>query len=266
VSTKTLIKIENLCKTFGTGVFGKGKQVSAVENVSFELKAGEITGLIGESGSGKTTTARLILKLLKPTSGKISYEDVDIWKIPDPEYYRRVQGGFQDPYSAINPIYRIKHTFDNVFNLVKDSTDNKVFSVKEVLEWVGLRSEDVLERHIHELSGGQLQKILIARCLIIDPKVIVIDEPTSMVDASARVLILNLLKKLTRERKKHILFITHDISQAFYICDRLLIMYKGKLVEQNTTEQVVFNPQDFYTKRLIADVPKLRQKFEMILK
>jgi len=257
-----LIRVEHVSKIFTTGFITSGEKVIAVDDVSFKCKSGEIIGLIGESGSGKTTTARLILKLSAPTKGEIYFKDQNIWTIPNTKYYRSVQGVFQDPYSSINPVYRIKHLFDNTSNLLKELSENELnHRIKNVLELVHLKPE-VLQKHVDELSGGELQRILLANCLFVDPEVILTDEPTSMIDASMRVIVLNILKELSEKHKKLIIFITHDISQAFYVCDRILVMYKGKVVEEGSAEQVVLKPQHSYTKRLIADVPKLKQKFE----
>lgn len=258
-----LLRVEHLTKTFTTGFVGRGRKITAVDDVSFSCNPGEVVGIIGESGSGKTTLVKLILKLLMPTSGDVYYRGTNIWAIPNKDYYRHVQGVFQDPYSSINPVYRVKHLFNNTSNLLKESSERHIRQrVREVLELVGLQ-EEVLDKHIDELSGGQLQRVLLANCLLVNPDVILTDEPTSMIDASLRVIVLNILKNLSVARKKLILFITHDISQAFYICNRILVMYQGRLVEQGSAEEVVLSPQHPYTKKLIADVPRLRQKFEL---
>lgn len=259
---QNMLKVEDLTKVFSTGFIRRRSEIVAVNNVSFSCRAGEIVGIIGESGSGKTTLMKMILKLLKPTSGTIYFEDKDIWEIPNKQYYRHVQGIFQDPYSSINPVYKIRHLFTNSSNLLKGMPKDEIRKrIKEVIKLVNLEV-GILDKHIDELSGGQLQRVLLANCLLVDPDVILADEPTSMIDASLRVMILNILKDLSKNYNKLIIFITHDISQAFYICDRILVMHQGRIVEQGLAEDIVFNPQNPYTKRLIANVPRLKQKFE----
>jgi len=257
-----LMEVRNLTKIFTIGgVFGGRLRVSAVDNVSFECRKGEILGIIGESGSGKTTTMRIILKLLKPTSGEVLFHGKNIWSIPNKTYYRSIQGIFQDPYSSLNPVYKVRHLFDNIFDNLLEGfpPDERNKLLTEVLDKVQLKPEEVLPKYSYELSGGQLQRVLLAACLLVDPELIIADEPTSMIDASMRVTVLNVLKDI-REGGKTIVFITHDIGQAFYICDRLLVMRQGKIVEEGSAEEVVLHPQHPYTKKLIADVPKLGRK------
>lgn len=261
---KPILSIKNLTKVFTTGFLRKGKEVYAVNNVSFQIDPGCIFGLIGESGSGKTTTARIIARLIKPDSGEILFKNKDIWSIPAKEYYRQVQLVFQDPYSSFNSVYRVRHSFDNVFKklcpLPKQQQDERI---SEVLKTLRL-TEEVLEKYPHELSGGQLQRAALARALLVNPDLLIIDEPTSMVDASLRITILNSLLNMARAFGKTIIFITHDISQAYYVCDRIAIMYKGEIVEEGPVDEVIFNPQHHYSKRLIADVPKMRKRYETL--
>jgi len=257
-----LLKVENLSKIYRSG-FIRGKPIKAVDKISFTVKAGEIVSLVGESGSGKTTTSKMILRLLKPTSGSILFENKDIYSIPKFEYWRNVQAIFQDPYSSFNPtpFYKVDRILKLPFKLLNTSKNEMEKIIRNTLINIGLDPDDILGRYPHELSGGQMQRILIARCLIVDPKLLLADEPTSMIDASTRAIVLTLLKRL-RDAGKSIIFITHDISQAFYISDRMLVMYKGKIVDEGPVEEVIFNPKHEYTKRLIKDVPKLYEKFE----
>ena len=263
--TEILLKVNNLTKTFTSGFLKKGTVNYAVKSVSFENDYRYILGLIGESGSGKTTTARLIAKLTKPDSGEILMKDKNIWKIQTKEYYRQVQLLFQDPYSSFNPVYRVEHSFHNIFKELVDITKKEMQErVLEVLAMVRL-TDEVMKKYPHELSGGQLQRASVARALLINPDLLIVDEPTSMVDASLRITVLNILSDMTRDMDKSIIFITHDISQAFYVCDRIAIMYKGKIVEEGSAEEVIFNPQHPYSRRLVKDVPKINERFETML-
>ena len=261
--SETLLHVKNLTKIFRVGFLGRGKTIVAVNNINFDLKKGEILSLIGESGSGKTTTARMILKLLRPTNGNVYFMDEDIWNIPDKEYWRNVQAVFQDPYASFNPFYKVDRILKNAFKLLPNISKKEINTrIREVLEQVELNPKEVLGKRPFELSGGQLQRVLLARCLLVNPRIIIADEPTSMIDASMRVSILNLLKTLSKKEQVSIIFITHDISQAFYISDRILVMYRGKIVESGPPEKVLFYPQHPYTKRLISDVPKLFETFK----
>ena len=262
-SSNVILKVKGLSKTFRTGFLGRGNVIVAVDDVSFDVKEGEVVALIGESGSGKTTTIRLILRLLKPTTGRIYYQDKDILEIPSKEYWKDVQAIFQDPYASFNPFYKVDRILRNVFKLFKDevSKDERRRRIRHVLGQVDLDPNEVLGKRTFELSGGQMQRVLLARSLLVDSRVIIADEPTSMIDASMRVSVLNLLKELSEKHGKSVMFISHDISQSFYLSDRVLVMYKGKLVEEGPTEEVLLSPQHEYTKRLISDVPKLHERF-----
>ncbi|MGA3110792.1 MAG: ATP-binding cassette domain-containing protein [Candidatus Bathyarchaeia archaeon] len=259
-----LLKVDNLTKTFTTGFLRSGSETKAVNNISFELDFGHISGLIGESGSGKTTAAVLISKLLKPTGGKIYLKGKEIWSIPNIEYYKQVQLLFQDPYSSFNPVYRVKHGLTNVFKVLSRVPENEQEQkILEVLDLVRL-TDEILDKFPHEISGGQLQRASLARALLINPDLLIVDEPTSMVDASLRVTILNILQSLARSLNKSILFITHDLSQAFYLCDEINIMCKGEIVEKGSAKEVILNPQHSYSKKLIADIPKLTERYETL--
>ena len=245
-----------------TRLFGHGDHaVRAVDGVSFAVRPGEIVAVVGESGSGKTTLGRMLLRLLDPTSGSMTFEGRDVTALRNSrrlkQYWRGVQAVFQDPYAAFNQFYTIKRVLSNSLDVLdgRMSEKDKLTRVKKSLVEVGLDPEDVLDKWPHQLSGGQVQRVMIARALMVGPRVLVADEPTSMLDASLRVTVLNLLMDLRKQHDMTILFITHDLGQAYYVSDRVLVMYRGQLVEEGPVEQVLEDPQHEYTKRLMADVP-----------
>lgn len=289
VKTGTLVRIENLKKLFPveTGLFiGRVRHfIHAVDNISFEVGEGEIFGLIGESGCGKTTTGKLIVKLLEPTSGHIYFRQrntserpsnpvavaeapselrpgkyIDIAQLEGrelKEFRRNVQMIFQDPYESLNPRMTI---YDIVAEPLKvqgiGSLIEREERAAEMLELVGLTPPgSFLFRFPHELSGGQRQRVAIARAMILNPSFIVADEPTSMLDVSIRTGVMNLMLELRDEFKIGYLYITHDLAVARYMCDRIAVMYLGKIVEMGPTEAVIRSPQHPYTKALIAAVP-----------
>lgn len=265
VESRELLRVENLTRIFGSG----RSQVRAVDNVSFSIREGEIVTLLGESGSGKTTTARLILKLLTPTSGKIIFRGKDVTHVSSRreliDYWREVQAIFQDPFSSFNIFYSIRRLLNNAFRLVSESTskEEREEIIREVLLSVGLNPAEVLDKRPYELSGGQRQRIMLARVLVIRPKLLIADEPTSMIDASSRAGILNLLLELRKTYGMSIMFITHDIGLAYYTSDRLFIMNNGKIVEEGDAEEIINNPKDAYTKKLLEDVPVIHKKWEL---
>jgi peptide/nickel transport system ATP-binding protein len=240
-----------------TKVFGHGHSaIRAVEDVSFDLRTREVVAIVGESGSGKSTLARLVLRLMPVTSGTISLAGEDVTSIRGSalrDHWRNVQAVFQDPFASFNQFFTVRR-------LLMRSTRLRAVSdldLEKALGHVGLKPDDVLDKYPHQLSGGQRQRVMIARALLLSPKLLVADEATSMLDASLRANILNVLSDLRSEVGLTVLFITHDIGQACYIADRVLVMSNGMMVEQGSTDEVIFNPTHPYTKRLLADVPKL---------
>lgn len=260
-----MLVVTNLQKIYMSGLLRRRKTI-AVEGVTFSIAEGEIVSLVGESGSGKTTTALMVLRLLRPTAGKIEFMGQDIWKISNSEevkrYWQKVHGIFQDPYAAFNPLYKADRILYQALDLTPNKDNNRLTAIREALHAVGLRPEDVLGKYPHQLSGGQKQRLMIARCYLLKPKLIVADEPVSMIDASSRAGILKLLLALRERYATAILFITHDLGLAHYVSDRILVMHKGKIVEEGRPEDIINNPQHTYTKKLISDIPLIMKKWD----
>jgi len=255
----TLLSVENLTKVFKTGV--SGKPLVAVDNVSFQLGEGEILSLLGESGSGKSTIARMVLRFLKPTRGRVLYRGRDVWKMRGRElldYYREVQGVFQDPYSSFNPVHRVEHHLKQVLkNLLGEESVDDEQVIREAMERVGLNPHNIMGKYPHELSGGQLQRLSIARALLAKPRLLIADEPVSMIDVSMRTSILKLLLEFKREYNMSMIMITHDLAVARLVADRIAVMYLGKIVEVGPTEEVLRSPRHPYTEALIAAAPTI---------
>ena len=259
------LKVDQVSKLY-RATSRAGGLTPALRKVSFDLPPGEVISLIGESGSGKTTIGKILLRLVQPTSGTVTFDGKDIAGYSQRglrEYYRYVQGVFQDPFSSYNPIYRA----DRVFELLrgayfpKISADDWSAKIEAALDAVALNPGDVLGKYPHQLSGGQQQRLLIARALLLDVKVLIADEIISMLDASTRVDVLNLLVKLKRQGLA-ILFITHDLSLGNYVSDRTIILRHGAIVEMGATEKIFGNPQHDYTRMLLSAVPELRKKWQ----
>ncbi len=262
-----MLKLDKISKIYRTGTFG-GKLLPAVVDVSFDVKDGEVVSLIGESGSGKSTIGKMILHLISISSGKIIFNGVDISTLKRgalKNYYRNVQCVFQDPFSSYNPIFKA----DKIFRIIRE----EFFPGMKGTEWkdkvnsslraVGLNPDQVLNKFPHQLSGGQLQRFLIARALLLDIKFLVADEIISMLDASTRVDVLNLLADL-KSRGLSILFITHDLSLGYYISEKAVILYRGCVVEMGATEKIYYNPLHPYTEMLMASAPRLDKKWEEV--
>ncbi len=258
-----ILQCKNLTKIYTSGLI-RTKCCVAVKNVTFYVKKGEIVSLVGESGSGKTTVAKMILRLIEPTSGRIIFNGKDAFSYDRREYYRRIQAVVQDPYSAYNPFYKVDRVLEKVFNLYKNgpSREKRKEIIHSTLTRIGINPEEILGRYPHQLSGGQLQRFLIARPLMINSELMVADEATSMLDASTRAGILNLLLSLKKNEKISVLFITHDIAQAQYISDRALVMQNGEVVEQGPADKVFLRPRQPYTKELFDSVPQLNKKWK----
>lgn len=256
-----LLETKNLTIEYKSIKEGNNYTVLAVNDVSLKLMCGEIYALAGESGCGKSTLAKCITKLVRPTSGDVLFDGKSIYEqnsIEKKYYPNNVQMVFQNPYSSLNPKMKImdilKEPLDINTTLKKQA---KLEIVKEVLADVGLQ-QTCLHLYPHEFSGGQRQRIAIARALILNPKLLIADEPVSALDASIQAQIINLLKELRQKRDLTILFISHDMNVIKYLADRVGIMHNGNLVEENYTSAIFRHPREEYTKKLLNSVPQLK--------
>ena len=265
----TLIEVKNLEKYFevSSGLFSRNKAiVKSVDGISFNIPFGSSLGLVGQSGCGKTTTARALSLLDPKTGGDINFyntETSSMQSIDELEgeelkkFRRNIQMIFQDPYESLNPRWNIKDIILEPLNIhnIGDLKDREE-AVYEILKTVGLTPpENYMPRYPHELSGGQRQRVSIARTLIMKPKFVVCDEPTSMLDVSIRISIMDLMLNLAKDLEVSYLYITHDLAVARYMCDRIAVMFNGKIVEIAETEDLLNNPIHPYTKRLISSIP-----------
>lgn len=260
--SQPLMEIRDVTKIFGGGFLQSGDKVVALQDFSLTIheEPAMITTIAGESGSGKTTLANLILGFVGPTSGQILYKGQDVGVMNGEqqlEYRREVQAVFQDPYEVYNPFYRVKHVFDLVirrFNLARSRREARDV-IEEALNVVGMRGEEVLEKYPHQLSGGQRQRMMVARAFMLKPRLIVADEPVSMVDASLRAMILDIMLRMRDEFSISFLYITHDLSTAYQIGDRIYILYQGSMAEIGDTVTVIENPKHPYVQQLISSIP-----------
>jgi peptide/nickel transport system ATP-binding protein len=259
-----LLEARSLSRTFdvGTGGLGLRRQtLRAVEDVSFALRPGKITALVGQSGSGKSTIARMLLRLHAPTSGSILLGEKDVSRIRGRRNLRRyrseVQMIFQDPFASLNPVKRVGHHLARPLRVHKVVPSNRVDErVHELLESVGLMPPEVIAAKFpHELSGGQKQRVAIARALAVEPKVVIADEPVSMLDVSIRLGVLNLILELKERHNLAFLYITHDLASARYVADEILVLYAGQVVESGPTDEVLHEPLQPYTQLLLSAVP-----------
>ena len=264
-----LIEVRDLVKHFevSSGIFSRNKKViKAVDGLDFDIKAGETLGLVGQSGCGKTTTARSLCLLDPKTSGDVNFynsesqEMESIDEIDDEglrQFRRNMQMNFQDPYESLNPRWSIKDIIKEPLDIHNiGALNDREEAVVEILRTVGLTPpENYLSRYPHEISGGQRQRVSIARTLIMKPKFVICDEPTSMLDVSIRISIMDLMLNLAKDLDVSYLYITHDLAVARYMCNRIAVMFNGKIVEIADTEDLLQNPIHPYTKRLISSIP-----------
>lgn len=259
-----ILELRNVSKVFGGGLLNRNRTV-AVDDVTLSITSDvpAMTAVAGESGSGKTTLSRLLLGVTTPSTGQVLYKGEDLAQLKGrrrKQFLLDVQPIYQDPFGVFNPFYRADHLlFEAVakFKLASSANEGQRL-IEEALETVGLRANEILGRFPHQLSGGQRQRVMIARALLPKPKVIMADEPVSMVDASLRATILESLRALNRDFGISILYVTHDLTTAYQICENIIIMYRGSVVEAGTVEKVIRTPEHPYTQLLISSIPRMR--------
>ena len=280
--SNNLIEVRNLVKHFevSKSVFSRNKKiVKAVDGISFDIKAGETLGLVGQSGCGKPTTARSLCLLDPKTSGSVNFYNPDTKNMESIDnidedgmriFRRNMQMIFQDPYESLNPRWTIKDIIKEPLDIHNiGSLNEREDAVMEILRTVGLTPpENYLNRYPHEISGGQRQRVSIARTLVMKPKFVICDEPTSMLDVSIRISIMDLMLNLAKELDVSYLYITHDLAVARYMCNRIAVMFNGKIVEIAETEELLQNPIHPYSKRLISSIPipdpkYVRERYEI---
>ena len=257
----------------GTGVtkvFGYGARANtAVDHVDVAFHEGELVSIVGESGSGKTTLSKMLLGLMNPTEGEIFFQgkprDIST-HARKKKYWRDIQAIFQDPFSSFNVFHKIDSVLLDCINMRggrRLPAEKKVEMMTEACSFVNLKYAELTNKYPFELSGGQMQRLMIARIFLLKPKILLADEPTSMIDACSRATILDMLLHLRDETGMTVIFITHDIGLAYYISDAVYIMERGRFVESGRADDVILNPQAAYTKRLISDVPKIHEPWDL---
>jgi len=262
---KVCLSGSGLTKVFG---FGRNKTV-AVDHVDFNFYEGELVSMVGESGSGKTTLAKMLLGLISITEGEVYFQgkkrDISTQK-KKKEYWKNIQAIFQDPYSSYNIFRKIDTVLLDCIHMRggrKLPYEKKVELMEEACSFVNLKFEELTNKYPFELSGGQMQRLMIARIFLLNPKILLADEPTSMIDACSRATILDMLMQLRKEIGMTIIFITHDIGLAYYVSDTVYIMERGKFVESGSADEVILHPKEAYTQRLINDVPKIYEEWDL---
>lgn len=264
-NANTILSARGLTKEFG---FGRTKTL-AVDNVDIDLSKGEVVSIVGESGSGKTTLAKMLLGLINITAGEIYFEgrlrDIRSQK-KKREYWKNIQAIFQDPFSSYNIFHKIDAVLLDCIRMRgggKLPDQRKLELMTEACSFVNLKFEELTNKYPFELSGGQMQRLMIARIFLLKPKILLADEPTSMIDACSRATILDMLMQLRTEIGMTVIFITHDIGLAYYVSDKVFIMEHGKFVESGTADEVILTPKAPYTRRLISDVPKIYEEWDL---
>jgi len=260
-----LLELRHVSKHFTVRKGWRRERLDVLHDINFHIDHAEAVALVGESGSGKSTVARIVARLVKPDEGELMVDSRPVLREeprrPSLGYRRAVQMIFQDPFGSLNPIYSVEHHL--IRPLLRHGKSKTTAEARDraraLLESVGLApGSDYGPKKAHELSGGQLQRVAIARALAVEPKLILADEPTSMLDVSIRAGVLNLLRELKQTRGLSFLFITHDLASARYVADRIMVMHRGRIVESGPSDRVMDHPQHEYTRRLLAAVPNPR--------
>src|SRR3972149_2487376 len=262
---KIILSASGLTKVFG---FGRQKCV-AVDHVDIDLNEGEVVSIVGESGSGKTTLAKMLLGLINPTEGEVYFQgkkrDISAHKKKH-DYWKNIQAIFQDPYCSYNIFNKINTVLLDCIHMRggrKFPRAKKVELMAEASSFVNLKFKELTNKYPFELSGGQMQRLMIARIFLLKPKILLADEPPSMMDASSRATILDELMQLRKEIGMTLIFITHDVGLAYYVSDTIYIMEHGKFVESGSPDDVILHPKEAYTRRLINDVPKIYEEWDL---